>query len=791
MLEIAFITSSALLLYSIFPQYQTTAFTLWPFLFICCWLKWFCKAHLNIAFTFDLFRFIPHTKVFSDSIRALKIHRAILLSLPIFASSFFLFYLPSIPFWLPIWSLLAITQIPFRKNKKPPPDYSWKFPTEISLPVDPKYPLLRRTNGFTGEKRFDLQRGEKPHLIFVFLESFRAKNVGCLGGEPAVTPHFDLLSEKGILFTQFYANGLQTYRAMIASFFGVPAHLKTMSLEPFCHIPMIGLPQILKENGYETAIFQASPSTFDWSYPFLHKAGFETILGSEHIPSAKKTSWGITDEALFQSAAGWLEGQKKPSFLSLFTISNHHPWESPIKFPVPPDLSEPYQRYLQTFAYTDRCLGAFIDRLKKTKILEKSIVFILGDHGQEMGERNGTIAIHNNLYQENIHIPLLILSDKKTVIKDPASQVDLLPTALDLLNIQAVHHGVGRSLLRTGSGAVFASMPRKEPLMACIKNNQKLILGQKEEFFDLNLDPEEKMSLTVSKEMKRETCSFFHSLDKIFRGLFFAPASMPPTSAILKLSQFATTDFKIDKERAFKLHECNLSNSPFFSDADLKWIGTNCPNLAILDLSYCPSISERGLASLLNRCSSLRSLSIEGHQEITEIPFKKKGALEALNVNKCPQIQGDAFVRIAKYCPHLIYLGASFEGVKDTHLTTLANRLREIQYLCLENGTSIRNEAFNHLLLANPKISILILENFPKLERINLKQHQWLHTLKFSHCPNLTDESLETLEGLQIRDLALVSCPLITSKGLKKINQDCKVYIDDCPGIDTIDLFRN
>jgi hypothetical protein len=403
-----------------------------------------------------------------------------------------------------------------------------------------------------------------------------------------------------------------------------------------------------------------------------------------------------------------------------------------------------------------------------------------------MGERKGSFAIQNNLYQENIHIPLLILGDKKMVIDEPASQVDLLPTVLDLLNIQAVHHAVGKSLLREGSGAVFASMLREEKIMACIKNKKKLILGQKKEFFDLNLDPEEKTNLKVFEEMESETCSYFHNVEKIFADLSFAPASMPPTSAILKLSQFTSADLNIEQERAFKLHECDLSNSPFFSDAGLEWIGKNCPNLAIINLSYCQLISEKGLAVLLDRCSSLKSLSIEGHQEITQIPFSKKSALEALHLKKCSRIQGKAIAQIAKHCPHLIYLSASFEYVNNTDLAFLAAQFGQIQFLCLENGTLIHDEAFNQFLSANLKITILILENFPNLEQIDLKQHRFLHTLKFSRCPLLTDKTLDSLEGLKLRDLALVSCPSITMKGLKKLHPDCKVYIDDCPEIDTM-----
>ncbi len=786
--EIALIASSAGLLYSLFPEQKIAILALWPLIFFWCWLKWFFKTKLNIDFSLDLFRFVRHARIFSDSVRYLDIPKTLLPTLCLFGLSFLLVQ-PQFFFWLTVWTVSLALQIPRRKKNTEIPEYIWSFPTECSFQLDPKYPLLRHTFGFQGNKRFEISRGEKPHVIFIFLESFRAKNVGCLGGFPAASPQFDLLAEKGVLFTQFYANGLQTYRAMISSFFGIPAHLKTMSLEPFCSIPLIGLPEIMKENGYKTALFQGSPTTFDWTFPFLHRAGFETIRGQEDFFSERKTSWGITDEALFKEAADWLENQTTPTFLSLFTISNHHPWEAPHPFPTPDNLPEPYQRYLQTFAYTDACLGVFIERLKKSRLLEKSVVFILGDHGQEMGERKGSFAMHRDLYQENIHIPLLILSDQKLSIDEPASQVDLLPTVLDLLNLKATHHSVGRSLAREGAKPVFSSMLRQECLLVSLKEKMKLMLGRKEECYDLLKDPQEAIVLPVPKEMKQETESYFQSIERIFKRAAWAPPSLSLPSAILDLSHSFSTDqtlFDLTKEKGYFIHECNLSHSPFFTDAALQWLAANCPRLSILNISGCPLMTSQGIGSVLHQCSSLRSLNIEGNKEIDTLPIHKETALEALHLLNCPQLQGEALVQMGLYCPRLIYLATSFKELDNNDLHILSKHLNQIQYLVLENGLSISEKALNDFLSANSKLQILIIERFPHLSEIDLSRLKWMQTLKFLNCPNLNDETLTSLKHLKIRDLALVSCPKITIKGLREINPDCKVLIEDCAGIDTI-----
>src|SRR5690606_36557162 len=116
--------------------------------------------------------------------------------------------------------------------------------------------------------------------------------------------------------------------------------------------------------------------------------------------SGAASSWGIHDEYLMPFAASWLERQTQPTFLTLFTITNHHPWILPPSFPAPYTCP-----YFNTFAYTDWALHLFIEELKKKQLLKKSILFIFGDHGQELEDRSPHFAINQHLYQDNIHVP--------------------------------------------------------------------------------------------------------------------------------------------------------------------------------------------------------------------------------------------------------------------------------------------------------------------------------------------------------------------------------------------------
>ncbi len=336
--------------------------------------------------------------------------------------------------------------------------------------VSEQYPLLKHTEGFDGEKQFELEikPGEKPHVVFLFLESFRAADIGVLGGKHGVadesaSPHFDRLSREGVLFTNFYANGVQTTRGVIAALFGlVPEFtpLAAQAVQP--DLPLIGVADLFNRRGYTSAFISANALDFENKAGFFPRHGYAEVLGERDVakrfPQADRTSWGLHDEYLMQYLVEWLaekDRQQKPSFVASFTISHHHPWHVPAHYPAPKFKTrdnEEYGRFLQTFHYTDHCLGQFFDLLKAKGLDRKTIVFVLADTATPQGEHHDNFMLVNYLYEENLRIPLLIVApgrvQQPAAIDCVASQVDLLPTVMDLFGMTGLNHAVGTTLVR-------------------------------------------------------------------------------------------------------------------------------------------------------------------------------------------------------------------------------------------------------------------------------------------------------------------------------------------------------
>jgi hypothetical protein len=323
-----------------------------------------------------------------------------------------------------------------------------------------RHPLYRFTRSFRGTERFRIrvEPGERPHVLFVSLESFRGANVGALGGKPAASPNFDRLAESGVHFTSFHCNGIITAPALFSAWFGIPPPFSAAYPETAAQANnLISLAEVLGWHDYLCACFDGMDKLTEARGPFLRRHGWHELhCGKdvrERLPQALASNWYVHDEALFGYFADWLahqQARKQPTFSTVLTMSNHFPW-------LPPPGERPQrpqtlaERFVETFRYTDQSLGRLVGELEQRGLANDVILFVFGDHGMLTGEHGHVLSILS-LCEEVVRIPLLILApgrlEKPALITDVASQVDLLPTVLDILHLQAPQHALGRSLVR-------------------------------------------------------------------------------------------------------------------------------------------------------------------------------------------------------------------------------------------------------------------------------------------------------------------------------------------------------
>jgi len=92
--------------------------------------------------------------------------------------------------------------------------------------------------------------------------------------------------------------------------------------------------------------------------------------------------------------------------------------------------------YAESMTRLDADLGAVMDVLERTGRLEKTILVVVSDHGESLGD-HGEFLHGDSYFDGVVHVPLIVrvpgLSGSSSAIEPLVSHVDLTPTILDLV----------------------------------------------------------------------------------------------------------------------------------------------------------------------------------------------------------------------------------------------------------------------------------------------------------------------------------------------------------------------
>jgi phosphoglycerol transferase MdoB-like AlkP superfamily enzyme len=315
-----------------------------------------------------------------------------------------------------------------------------------TVPKPYQYPLMRSKNHSSPIR---------PNLVIIALESWVPQYIdGASGSNYGVTPVFDELIKKGMYFDNFYAfelRSLQGISAILAAAPALPGMPKLgYGLEKY---GLTSLAEILKNKGYRTIFAQTSQcKSFNLCKTAL-SMGFDEAYGMEDMPKqfnyAKQEGYGY-DYDMYHLLNQKLEDQKEPFFIFGFTGITHMPYLGNLEgFNKYPNTTEE-NKYLNSLYYADYSIGRFLDEAKKQGWFNSTVFIFVADH---TFNRKGNI-------REKYNIPMLIYGPwyvQPKRVSEVGSQLDILPTALDILRINDNHAAAGKSLFAEGPrAALFA-----------------------------------------------------------------------------------------------------------------------------------------------------------------------------------------------------------------------------------------------------------------------------------------------------------------------------------------------
>ena len=169
-----------------------------------------------------------------------------------------------------------------------------------------------------------------------------------------------------------------------------------------------------------------------------------------------------------------------------------------------PTVSEARVRYRSEVEAVDAAIGLLITDLKARGLYDNTLIIVTANHGEALGE-HGTLGHGSTLYDEVLHVPLVMKLPKNSELKNIlahrtetlARQIDIAPTILDVLGLNPMRSATGQSLLQDNIRVLVAETQTGTPpqAMYCMRDERyKLIYHANEkrfEMYDLARDPSE------------------------------------------------------------------------------------------------------------------------------------------------------------------------------------------------------------------------------------------------------------------------------------------------------------
>lgn len=227
---------------------------------------------------------------------------------------------------------------------------------------------------------------EKPNILMLVLESFSGYVVGAVGGDSLVTPNLNRYAREGILFTEFFASGTRTDKAMPAILNGYPAQpAQSIIKEPKKSQSLPSIVRILSDNGYNSSFWYGGEINFANFKSFVIGSGFTTIVTKDNFdPENFNSKWGVHDHILFEALKDSMKSVREPFLNVVLTLSSHEPFDVPMETVIKGD--DNISKYKNSVYYADKSLGDFIEWAKKTDWWKNTLVIMVADHCGRVSE---------------------------------------------------------------------------------------------------------------------------------------------------------------------------------------------------------------------------------------------------------------------------------------------------------------------------------------------------------------------------------------------------------------------
>jgi arylsulfatase A-like enzyme len=349
---------------------------------------------------------------------------------------------------------------------------------------------------------------QSKNVFLLVLESVSTNYLELYGAPYANTPHLNRLAGQSMVFDNIYAQCPSSPKAMVAILTGTYPRIDTREQTRESRATLPSLADTLASQGCRTGFFYPASWAYRGAEEFLLSAGFDFYRDGRLDPGYR----GFTsndDGWLAREAFRWIDAGSGPFFAMCWTLQTHHPYRFVGKERDYGVSDLELHRYLNAVRESDELIGHIWAEIETRGLADSTLLVVVGDHGQAFGQHDQRLHTFG-LYEENVHVPLIIVHDGSLPVGRRATigqQIDLAPTVAELAGVPPSANWQGRSLLAADRPQRAYFYTVWDPVILGVREaNEKYFwhVGQGESLFDLTMDPSESRDLAPDRQPRAQ-----------------------------------------------------------------------------------------------------------------------------------------------------------------------------------------------------------------------------------------------------------------------------------------------
>ncbi len=550
-------------------------------------------------------------------------------------------------------------------------------------PLDP-IDMMKNDNQTGEEENITIKRKEnfdKKNVIIISVECLRNDHLSFSGYHRKTMPYLESLYNAGKLVKMDWSTS-----TCANTFCGVLSILNSKTYKNFGNFKL-GIHDYLRKQGYHINFLLSGLHDSFSNLKEYYGENIDTYIESKMYPQFNIND----DEFIFKALQDVKDSDGTPNFFFVHLMSPHIGGFKQKRF----DIFQPSMNYaslvkrqsrtididsdaitLFTNSYdnslvqADDIIKRFLQQLKLKGFMDNTVVAIVGDHGESMGEHNKKFGHKHGLWQEYIGVPIMFIDDDISFYKERTygSQIDIAPTIVDRLQLPIPKTWEGRTLknkikarttfheTQNGDGhSVLASVSKNGNKM-----NKFIYIPDTDErfFYNLTIDPKEQRNIIdkckkpqkfinrilqyQSKKSKRRV-----ERNKKNNATAKKPKSIAPKTKKPHFADFLTKNFL---KKHLKIQETIFRNNDQ-SDAKssttlFTWSEKNASNTLIVEIqnfvdntNSAQVLSQKGVKTTHKEWKQLQPFGLNGetyffsadHKDIAKFYKKKRIRISSIN----------------------------------------------------------------------------------------------------------------------------------------------------------------